>query len=182
MSFLCEYYHDLPFLDDRWVKTRPRIALDIDEVIADFCQAYASRYGDVDSRPSTYYFDPKMSERLDELKNDKGFWLNIPILNRIDFTPHCYITARSVDVEWTEEWLEKSGFPKAKVYSVGFGQHKMQAFAVSGADVLIDDSVHHFLKFKEHGFPVMLFDACHNQDFNAGLLRINIERLNQISK
>ena len=79
--------------------------------------------------PEIWNFDRNIKEKFDSLADDKEFWLSIPIKTKpseINFEPHCYITSRSIPKEWTEEWLDKNGFPTMPVYSIGHGMSKVE--------------------------------------------------------
>jgi 5'(3')-deoxyribonucleotidase len=174
-AFLTEYYKIYPQGDDRphnYLK-RAKIGLDIDEVLADWTKHWTKHHGlEV---PETWNFDRDIDKKFDLLKDDKEFWLSIPVKTKasdIHFEPHCYITSRSVPKEWTEEWLDKNGFPTMPVYSVGFGQSKVDVALESGIDIYVDDRFENFVELNNAGICCFLFDAPHNRRYNVGYKRI----------
>lgn len=151
-----------------------KIGLDIDEVCANWLGGYTKRYG-ITGDILTYDFDPLLPMRLDELRTDKEFWLDLePLFNprNLQFVPHAYITARSIPKEWTEEWLKKHNFPDSPVYSVGFGGCKIEAAKKSGIDVFVDDHYKNFITLNNAGIETYLFNTTHNQQFDVGDKRI----------
>ena len=172
-AFLTEYYKICPEGDDRSHRYFDKlVALDIDEVIADFCGAMMERFTALKERP-VYWNDFVLMEKYKEVREDRDFWINIkPKVTSLPFEPHCYITARPVNSGLTEEWLKKHGFPSAPVYTVGHGGSKLQAFKDSGADFLVDDSYKTFVEINNAGYLCYLFDAPHNQRYDVGFKRI----------
>jgi len=174
-AFLKTYYRIYPQGDDRlhpYLNT-PRIGLDIDDCLNNFVEEYCKRYN-LDL-PNSWHFDRKMSERLNDLKKDKTFWLNIkPKINPKDlkFEPVCYITTRSIPVEWTEEWLDKYGFPVANVHSVGFDMSKVEIAKKENLDFFIDDRFENFLELNKNGVCTLLLNTHHNKNFDVGYKRI----------
>jgi 5'(3')-deoxyribonucleotidase len=174
-AFLTEYYKIYPQGDDRrhGYLNRPKIGLDIDEVLADWVAHWTAKHGlEV---PETWNFDRNINAKFDSLKDDKEFWLSIPVKTKpqdIHFEPHCYITSRSIPVEWTEEWLDKNGFPTMPVYSVGFGESKIEVAKKSGIEIYVDDRFENFVEMNNAGICCYLFDAPHNQRYNVGYKRI----------
>lgn len=180
-GFLTEYYKIFPQGDDRrhWYGLRPKIGLDIDEVLADFVGSYTKRYK-ITHSVETWNFDPEIPRRLEELKNDKAFWMNMkPLINPKDllFEPHCYITSRPCPVEVTQEWLYKHGFPNRPVYST-YKKSKVETCMKSGINWFIDDRFENFIditnKTAELGNPVCCFllDSPHNRRYDVGFKRI----------
>ena len=172
---LLEYYKIAPHFDDRnhGYLSRPKVGLDIDEVLADWVGHWTSRHGlEV---PETWNFDRDISAKFELLREDKEFWLSIPVKTKasdIGFEPHCYITSRSIPVEWTKEWLDKNGFPTMPVYCVGFGESKVEVAKASGIDWFVDDRYENFVELNKAGICTYLFDAPHNQRYDVGYKRI----------
>lgn len=174
-SFLTEYYKIYPQGDDRPHKylRRPKIGLDIDEVLADWVGHWTKFHGQ--EVPETWNFDRNIKEKFDLLKDDKEFWLSIPVKTNpsdIHFEPHCYITSRSIPKEWTEEWLDKNGFPTMPVYSIGYGESKIEVAKKSGVEIFVDDRFENFVELNNAGICCYLFDALHNQRYDVGYKRI----------
>ena len=173
--FLTAYYKIYPQGDDRPhpYLNRPKIGLDIDEVIADWVGAWTEKYGIV--TPEFWNFDPHIKEKMDLVKDDKDFWLSIkPKINPKDlpFEPHCYITSRSIPQEWTEEWIAKNGFPTMPVYSIDFNHSKVDVAKESGIDIFVDDRYENFVELNNAGICTFLMDAPHNQRYDVGYKRI----------
>lgn len=173
--FLSAYYKIAPQYDDRshTYLNRPKIGLDIDEVLADWVGHWTTHHGQ--EVPETWNFDRHIKEKFDQLKNDKDFWLSIPVKtppNEINFEPHCYITSRSIPIEWTEEWLDKNGFPTMPVYCVPFGVSKIDVAKQSGIDIFVDDRYENFVELNNAGICTYLFDAPHNKRYDVGYKRI----------
>lgn len=179
--FLSAYYKIYPQGDDRPHKylNMPKIGLDIDEVLADWVGHWSKLHGQ--EVPETWNFDRNIGEKFDKLKDNKDFWLSIPVKTKpedIHFEPHCYITSRSIPKEWTEEWLDKNGFPTMPVYSVGFGESKVDVAKASGIDIYVDDRFENFVELNNAGICTYLFDAPHNQRYSVGYKRLyNLKEL-----
>lgn len=180
-AFLLEYYKIYPQGDDRPHKylNMLKIGLDIDEVLADWVGHWSKLHGQ--EVPETWNFDRNIGEKFDKLKDNKDFWLSIPVKTKpedIHFEPHCYITSRSIPKEWTEEWLDKNGFPTMPVYSVGFGESKVDVAKASGIDIYVDDRFENFVELNNAGICTYLFDAPHNQRYSVGHKRLyNLKEL-----
>lgn len=174
-AFLTEYYKIYPQGDDRPHKylNAPRIGLDIDEVIADWVSHWIKHHGQ--EVPETWNFDRNIKEKFDLLSNDKEFWLTIPPKvspSDIHFEPACYITSRSIPVEWTEEWIDKNGFPTMPVYCVPHGESKIEAIKAAGIDIFVDDRYENFVEINKAGICCFLMDAPHNRRYDVGYKRI----------
>lgn len=173
--FLLQYYKTFPQGDDRALPYhhQPRIGLDIDEVLADFIGHYISKFNENISAES-WNFDPLIDERIQHLKDDKEFWLSIPVkthMRDIPFEPVCYITSRPCPVEWTKEWLSKNGFANVPVFSA-HNVSKVEIAKEHKLDWFIDDRYLNFLELNKSGICCFLFDAPHNQRYNVGYKRI----------
>lgn len=173
--FLSAYYKIAPQYDDRrhGYLTPFKIGLDIDEVLADWVSHWTKFHGQ--EVPETWNFDRNIGEKFAALSEDKDFWLSIPVKTNpadIHFEPHCYITSRSIPVEWTQEWLDINGFPTTPVYSVGVDQSKVEVAKQSGIDIYVDDRYENFVELNRAGICTYLFDAPHNRRYNVGYKRI----------
>lgn len=174
-AFITEYYSIFPQGDDRPHKylSMPKIGLDIDEVLADWVGHWTKYHGQ--EVPETWNFDRNIGEKFEKLKNDKEFWLSIPVktlASEIHFEPHCYITSRIIPVEWTIEWLDKNGFPTVPVYSIGQGESKVEVAKKSGIDIFVDDRFENFVELNNAGICCYLFSAAHNERYDVGHKRI----------
>ena len=146
---------------------------DIDEVLADWV-GHWTKYHKQDT-PEHWNFDRDIASKFESLKDDKEFWLSIPVKTSpsdIPFEPHCYITSRSIPKEWTEEWLDKNGFPTLPVYSIGHGISKVEAVKNSGVDIYVDDRFENFVELNNTGVCCFLFDTPHNRRYEVGYKRI----------
>jgi len=180
-AFLTEYYKIFPQGDDRphnYLK-KPKIGLDIDEVLADWVGHWTKHHSQ--EVPENWNFDRDIKAKFESLKDDKEFWLSIPVKVKpsdIHFEPHCYITSRSIPKEWTEEWLDKNGFPTMPVYCVGINESKIEVAKKSGIDIFVDDRYENFVELNNAGIFTYLFDAPHNKRYDVGFRRIeNLKEL-----
>lgn len=174
MAFIIEYYRTHPELDDRPRHVRTHIGLDIDDVLAEFVPAYCDRFG-IDQDVNSWHFDEKMDERMEELHQDRDFWLSLKpktLPTDIPFEPHCYVTARSIPTEWTNEWLKMHKFPTRPVISVGYGKSKAEAVSKAGCKFFVDDGYHNYKTINEAGVCCFLFDTRQNQRYDVGFRRI----------
>ena len=174
-AFITEYYKIYPEGDDRphSYLSKKKIGLDIDEVLADWVGHWTKHHGH--EVPETWNFDRDINAKFDILKGDKDWWLSIPVKTSpkdIPFEPHCYITSRNIPTEWTEEWLDKNGFPSMPVYTVGHDQSKVEVALESGIDWFVDDRFDNFVELNRAGICCFLFDAPHNQRYDVGYKRI----------
>lgn len=164
---LCEYYKIYPQGDDRLLGniSAPRVSLDIDDVCLDFKPAFEQRF----NIKLNNYWDGSylMGSLLDKVKDDKDFWVNLPVKNLPTFNPTCYITSRSISVDWTKECLEKNGFPCAPVYCVPFNESKVDLLKNNNINIHIDDKVQNYQEAITAGIFCYLMDAPHNQWFNV---------------
>ena len=169
---LCEYYSIYPQGDDRIIApvNKPIIGCDLDDVIFDFTGSYEKRF---DTKLSDYWNgDYNMSKNLEQLKNEKDFWVNMPVKNRPSFEIDYYITARSIPVEWTEEAIQRNNLPKAPVYSLPWNVSKIDTLKKLGVDIMIDDKQATFKECKENGIFCYLMDTAANRHYNVGHHRI----------
>lgn len=173
---LLDYYTTYPEGDDRKhaYLNHKKIGLDIDEVLADWVGHWTTHHGQ--ERPETWNFDRHIGEKFELLKDDKEFWLSIPVKTKpsdIPFEPHCYITSRIIPKQWTEEWLDINGFPAAPVYSIGHNESKVDVARDSGIDIFVDDRFSNFVELNKNGICCFLFDAPHNRRYDVGYKRIH---------
>lgn len=173
---LLEYYRIYPQGDNRnhMYLNMPKIGLDIDEVLADWVGHWTKHHGQ--EVPETWNFDRNIKAKFNLLRDDKQFWLSIPVKTQpsdIPFEPHCYITSRSIPKEWTQEWLDNAGFPTMPVHCVPFGESKIQVALDSGIDWFVDDRYENFVELNRAGICTFLFDAPHNRRYNVGHKRIS---------
>lgn len=172
---LVSYYKIYPQGDDReheYLK-RPKIGLDIDDVICDFAGGYCERFEQPQPLHWNCHYD--IVKQLGEITADKSFYLSLkPKIEQKDmpFEPHCYITSRSIPVEWTMEWLQINGFPTRPVHCVPFDTSKVEVAKNAGIDWYVDDRYENFVELNNAGVCTFLFDAPHNHKYNVGYKRI----------
>lgn len=174
-AFLTEYYRIFPQGDDRRKShiAQMRVALDVDEVIADWVGHWCA-YFRLD-RPESWTFDRSIGEKFEIMKSRKDFWLSIPPLvnpSEIPFEPVCYITSRVIPSEWTAEWLDICKFPAAPVVTVGHGESKVDVLRENKVDIYVDDRFENFFEINQAGILCYLMDAPHNRRYDVGHKRI----------
>ena len=134
-----------------------KCGLDIDDVLADFMGSYLKRF----SIPKQNNEITKNVQKI--LKTDKTFWVNLPVLNTLDFTPTLYCTKRVNPKSWTKKWLLENNFPNKPIYQV-YCQSSNKANYIKGRiDVFIDDSVSNFIAMNLAGVPCLLYNKDYNQ-------------------
>ena len=176
--FLLEYMHTYPQGDDRphnYLK-RPKIGLDIDEVLCDWVGGWSKKFGSHPA-PAHWNFDYSVYQRYKEFDPEEMKQFYLTLKPRVDpseltFEPHAYITSRSVDKAVTEQWLQMHHFPTAPVYTVGHGVSKVDACRQAGIDIMVDDRYENFVELNRAGICCFLWDASHNQKYNVGYKRI----------
>ena len=155
------------------------IGLDIDGVLANFRKAWHFLYPDLPQNPSSYSFDKKIMQRFEDMKNAgtlDEFFLNIePLIKPEDlpFEPICYITTRPVNSEISEQWLEKHGFPKKEVITVGSRTTKVNAAKDAGIERFVDDYYINFKELNDAGITTYLYSRTWNAKYDVGDLRLN---------
>lgn len=136
-----------------------RIALDIDQTLADFEGAYNKHYKTDMSKEADFH----ITKNVYKLRHNKSFWSNLAVIDRPDFTPHIYATKRINPKSYTKEWLSKNGFPKRPIYQTIY-QYGNKADIIKGrCDVLIDDSYSNVVKCNKSGVVALLIDRPHNR-------------------
>lgn len=157
----------------------PKIGLDIDGVLANFNLAYHKRYPEISPNPDSWYLDPKIEERFQNMR-DAGeldeFFMGIePLTNpsEITFDPICYITSRPVSAEISHQWLLKHGFPDRKVIGLNVRQSKVDAANEMGVEIFVDDFYENFIELNNAGIHTYLFTASGNVKYDVGNMRIN---------
>lgn len=144
-----------------------KVSMDLDGCLCDFYGPYYARFG----QPRQ---DNEISYNVQNiLVNDKEFWLNLPVLNHLNFVPRQYTTARVIPKRWIKEYLEKELFPTAPVYQVpGYGISKYSRIKMGGCEVHIDDSLSVFFDLNKKGIPCLLLDSEDNQRWDEPVGRI----------
>lgn len=169
---LSEYYSIYPQGDDRVVVpiNKPIVALDLDDTVFDFLGTYEKTFG---KKPSDYWEgDYSMMENLNTLKDNKDWWINLPVKHFPSFEVDYYVTARSIPIEWTQEAIQKNNLPKAKIYTLPWNACKIDTLKQLGIQIFIDDKYQTFKECLNSGIFCYLMDAPHNKHYNVGHHRI----------
>jgi 5'(3')-deoxyribonucleotidase len=175
---ITSYYKWFPQGDDRLhvVMPKPKIGLDIDEVLCDWVGAWIKHWGM--NVPTSWFFDYEILERFEEMRKEEmlnQFYIDLqPKINPADipFEPHCYVTSRPVPTKVTQTWLEMHGFPLRPVITVGVGESKVDVIKKAGIDIFVDDRYENFEELNRNGVCCFLMDAPHNQRYDVGYKRI----------
>lgn len=182
-AFLTEYYKIFPQGDDRPLAylNHPRIGMDIDDVLADFIEAYCVRFN-FPPKPKHWEFDQHFWENYKTLFDDTDFWLSLKTIvspNDLGFEPVAYITSRpQVLEELTKRWLfEVNNYPVAPVV---FTTKKVEACIEHKVERFVDDKFANFVLLNKAKVFCYLFDASHNQKYDVGYRRITKETINKI--
>ena len=138
-----------------------RIALDIDDTIGGFIDAY-NRYYKTDISKEK---DSKITRQVNKLRYNKSFWESLSKIEDIDFIPEMYCTKRVNPKDYTKNWLRENNFPVKPVYQVVYQKGNKARFIKGRCDVLIDDSVSNVLDCINAGLPALLIDRPHNRWF-----------------
>lgn len=134
-----------------------RIALDLDDTIFDFWGAYRTLF----PRKSDLV-EHVITRNVVNLRYNKKFWENLPLLERPNFEAHIYATKRINSKKYTRNCLIKYGLPIKPIYQMYY-QHGNKADIIKGrCDVLIDDSISNIEKAIQSGLPSLLIDRPHN--------------------
>jgi len=169
---LAEYYSIYPQGDDRIIApvNKPIVALDLDDTVFDFLGSYSKRFN---TELSDYWNgDYNMNENLQQLTQDKDFWVNMPVKNIPNFEVDYYVTARSIPIEWTQEAIQKNNLPKAPIYTLPWNMSKIETLKNLGVSIMIDDKYQTFKECLNSGIFCYLMDAPHNKHYNVGHHRI----------
>lgn len=182
---LLEYNYTKKEFDDRHknVIGFKKFGLDVDSVLSDFTPHFL-KYLELDTTDPIHWNDPRLRNNFYRIVEDKNFWLTMPVLNgpeTLMFEPSCYITARSIPVEWTEEWLFSNGFPKAKVISIGREDSKVNSAKEMGIEVFLDDKFENCVELNAAGIKTYLYTASHNLKYGDVFNRVNnMEQFNKL--
>ena len=136
-----------------------RIALDIDDTILKWFEAYQKRFPG--ERNLVQHI---ITRNVRKLQYDREFWENLELLERPNFEPHIYATKRIIQKSYTRNSLIKNGLPIKPIYQMYY-QNGNKADLIKGrCDVLIDDSYSNVAKAIKSGLPALLIDRPHNQN------------------
>lgn len=149
-----------------------KIALDIDGVLADYGKHLLDYLNIKDKTPPIKWNDSRFIENFDKIKDDKQFWLTIPVLTPpqdIKFDFECYVTARPISSEITALWLKKNGFPDKEVFTIGHNQSKVNILQEQKIEIFLDDAIHNFTEINKTDIICFLFDSTYNKEIRTTL-------------
>lgn len=156
-----------------------RIALDIDDVLADFLGEYAKRF-DVDQHPERMCSE-EITKNVRKLRKDRDFWLSLGLKCAPDFEPVLYCTKRINPKSYTKTWLAFNNLPMRPVYQL-LAQGMNKADKIKGrCDVLIDDSYYNVIQSIQAGLPALLFTTPENKQYDFPY-RINSLQFSEIER
>ena len=137
-----------------------KISMDLDGCLCDFYGPYLKRFGEPNK-------DSTITKNVNTiLAKDKEFWMNLPVLNELSWTPRQYTTARVIKKQWIKEYLAKEKFPKAPIYQIyGYGLSKYSKVRMGGCHLHIDDSISVFKDLNSKGVPCLLLDTPSNREW-----------------
>jgi len=136
------------------------ISMDLDGCLCNFYGPYLERFGTPKKDTDITYNVANI------LKYDKEFWLSLPVINKLNWCPKQYTTARIIKKNWIKEYLKINGFPKAPIYQIfGYSLSKASKIRMGGCDLHIDDSLSVFIDLNKKGIPCLLLDSPNNQDW-----------------
>ena len=168
-----------PEKDDRpfWFSKRfKKVVLDLDGVVGAFEEHLINKgYIDKDI-PVTHWQDPRIKPILNIIRQDKEFWVSMPLLidvKNLNYPIAGYCTARSIPLEWIEEWMLINLIPLAPILKVDFGESKSKVLKEFGCDIMIDDSIENFVDLNSSGISCFLKTRTHNKNYNVGNRRID---------
>lgn len=157
-----------------------RIALDIDDVLAEFLEAYKVRFN-TDKFPKRLQ-SANITKNVQKLRRDRAFWTGLKVKNRLNFIPELYCTKRVNLKSYTKEWLALNDFPNRPVYQM-FYQSGNKATMIKGrCDVLIDDSVYNVTQAIEYGLPALLYTTSENEhvDFPYRIYSLELDEIERM--
>lgn len=138
------------------------IYFDVDDVILNWHPDYAKKFNV--PIPTRWDNSNEMKNRLNLLRKDKDFWLNLSLKHRPNFRPKGFVSARGIPKKWTVESLKKHNIPgRSNVYHVPWGQSKIELLKSLGCQLFIDDKPETYFECLKNGIPCLLMDAHHNQ-------------------
>lgn len=134
---------------------RYRIALDIDDVLAQFYPAMCRRFGVPCTRINIWDGEGEASmvaRNFHIIENNKNFWLNLEKESRpedITFRVDCYLTSSPPMMrKYREQWLRQFGFPEVPVISTFDKVSEMRRRDIV---VLVDDKPATLMEVKANG-------------------------------
>lgn len=151
-----------------------KIFLDLDDCVLDFGPSMAKRFN---SKLLKSWSNSKLTKsRLEVLRKEKDFWINLPVKHMPDFQVSGYVSARSISKIWTRECLNKHKVPgRSNIHQVGWGKSKVELLKSLNCSIFVDDKVETWRECNKNGIFCLLMDAHHNQNVKTNL---RIDNLN----
>lgn len=132
---------------------RYTIALDIDDVLAQFYPAMCKRFNMPCKRINIWDGEGEahfVATNFHIIERSKRFWLNLALESRpedINFKVDYYLTASpGLMSQYRKDWLRAMGFPDAPVLH---SDDKVSTMRTKGIDVLIDDKPSTLIRVQE---------------------------------
>lgn len=171
---LTSFYKIYPQGDDRisYNFKTPKIALDIDGVIADFV-GHIYSYLKLPNHPATHWNDYRILNNFHLIKDDELFWQTIPVMEIPLFEPTAYVTARPNTVEQVESWLTFYNFPKAPIHIVSQPKDKLQVLLDLQIDYFVEDNYETFCLLNNSGIKTFLKTQSYNEQYNVKNMRVS---------
>ena len=147
------------------------VAIDIDGVLANFLEIFLFR------NPSKKWHEINATD-IYKLDVDKDFWLSLkPMENPVEwnFKPYCYITARTCDKSFTEEWLHINNFPDAPVIfaqncahsdETSKGSTKSDYISLNPITHMVEDNLKNFILINHETDAICLLKKWHYNSNN----------------
>lgn len=168
--FLLEYYNIYPQGDDRVRMPDFRIALDVDDVVADFVGGFMKKTKS--KEPRSWAWSRAFREFMQQGGANEEFYLGLQKKETgyfWGFEPVCYITDRPVSSSVTEKWLEDNDLPYAEVVTT---KDKVEACLEKNINVFVDDKYETYLRMNKAGVTCFLMNTPHNRTYDVGWYRI----------
>lgn len=136
-----------------------RIGCDLDDTLNKFWEPYLNRFG----YPKT---DTEITRNVwRKLRNDKDWWVNLPIKHRINFIPELYCTKRVCSKDYSKIWLLNNNYPIRPIYQVLYQKANKANYIKGRVDIFVDDSVTNFIQMNLAGVPCLLVDDSSNKEW-----------------
>lgn len=140
-----------------------KIYLDVDDVVADWVTTFCKKYNC--PLPNSWFDKNITVNRLNELKKNKSFWVNLPIKHRPNFKPNGFLSARSIPKKWTFEFMKLNGISgRTNIHHVPWNVSKINKLKQLQVDIFIDDKFETFKECHDNNIFCLLMDACHNKN------------------
>jgi len=158
-------------------RKRLKIASDLDDCCFDFINPFNEKFKcNISNLPQ-----PIISDYVLQLRLDRDFWSNLPLLEKPDFTPELYCTKRINSKAYTRACLRKHHLPIRPISQITSQQGNKARYIKNKCDVLIDDSWFNVQQCLSVGFPALLITREHNKHINTPY-RVNHLKYQEIAK